>query len=392
VRAAPPFDLASTEGVHGLLEAMVRLRSPSGAEAAVAAALVAALAPYADVAFVDEVGNAVAVAGAGPRRVTLLGHLDTVPGWPPVRVHEGVLHGRGAVDAKGSAVALAVAFARAPAAVRGALELRFIGAVEEEVASSRGARHATLAYPRPELLIVGEPSGWDAFTLGYKGSLRLQLRADRAGAHGARAEATAAEAVVDAWTRLRAWAEETTPAPLGVAPAPERAAAAGAPSGTFDRLQVSLLAFESHHDGLCDRAEATVGWRLPPAWPPERVLAALGSLDLGSVAWSASAGEVAVRGQRDGELARAFRAAIRQAGAAPSSKLKTGTSDWNVVAGVWGAETVAYGPGDAALDHAPDERIALADVDRAFDVLGCVLASVAKAGPRRAGHEGGASG
>jgi [amino group carrier protein]-lysine/ornithine hydrolase len=157
-------------------------------------------------------------------------------------------------------------------------------------------------------------------------------------------------------------------------------------------LQVSLLAFESHHDGLRDRAEATVGWRLPPAWPPERVLAALASLDLGSVAWSASGGEVAVRGRRDGELARAFRAAIRQAGAAPGSKLKTGTSDWNVVAAVWGAETVAYGPGDAALDHAPDERIALADVDRAVDVLGRVLVSLATARPRRAGHEGGASG
>jgi [amino group carrier protein]-lysine/ornithine hydrolase len=118
VKAAVPFDLASSDGVHGLLEALVRLRSPSGAEAPAAAALVAALAPYADAAFVDEVGNAVAVAGDGPRRVTLLGHLDTVPGWPPVRVHEGVLHGRGAVDAKASAVALAVAFARAPASVR----------------------------------------------------------------------------------------------------------------------------------------------------------------------------------------------------------------------------------------------------------------------------------
>jgi [amino group carrier protein]-lysine/ornithine hydrolase len=91
-------------------------------------------------------------------------------------------------------------------------------------------------------------------------------------------------------------------------------------------------------------------------------------------------------------LARAFRAAIRQGGATPGSKVKTGTSDWNVVAPIWGAEAVAYGPGDAALDHAPDERIALADVDRAVEVLGRVLVSLATARPRRTGHEGGASG
>lgn len=387
MRTAPRFDLTSSEGVHALLEALVRLPSPSGAEAPAAAALVAALAPYADEAYVDEAGNAVAVAGHGPRRVTLLGHLDTVPGWPAVHVREGVLHGRGAVDAKASAVALAVALARAPAGVRAALELRFVGAVEEEVASSRGARHATLAYPRPERLIVGEPSGWDAFTLGYKGTLRLRLHAERAAAHGARTDATAAEAIVGAWTRLRAWAEEATPPRSAPAAAAEEGASAGAPAGTFERLQVSLLALESHHDGLRDRAVATLGWRLPPAWSPDRVLAALAGVDLGpAVTWSASGGEAAVRGRRDDELARAFRTAIRQAGATPRSKLKTGTSDWNVVAPVWDVDTVAYGPGDAALDHAPDERITLADVDRAVEVLGRVLAGLATAGSRRAGR------
>jgi [amino group carrier protein]-lysine/ornithine hydrolase len=378
VRTAPPFDLASSGGVHGLLETLVRLRSPSGGEGPAARALVAALAPYADAAFVDEVGNAVAVAGDGPRRVTLLGHLDTVTGWPPVHVREGVLHGRGAVDAKASAVALAVALARAPTRVRSALELRFVGAVEEEVASSRGARHAMVAYPRPALLIVGEPSGWDAFTLGYKGSLRLRLQAERSAAHGARDEATSAESLVDAWTLLRAWAEEATPRSDDAPSAVEEGAPAGAPAGTFERMQVSLLALASQHDGLRDRAAATVGWRLPPSWPPERVLAALTRIDLGpAVTWRASGGEAAVRGRRDGELARAFRTSIRQAGAAPRSKVKTGTSDWNVVASVWDVDTVAYGPGDAALDHAPDERVALVDVDRAVDVLGRVLATLA---------------
>jgi [amino group carrier protein]-lysine/ornithine hydrolase len=380
--ARPPFDLTTAAGAQALLEALVRLPSPSGAEARVAEALVAALAPYADAAYLDEVGNAVAVVGRGPRRVTLLGHLDTVPGEPPVHRSGGVLHGRGTVDAKGSAVALAVALARASAEVREALELRFVGAVEEEAASSRGARHAMLAYPRPDLLIVGEPSGWSAFTLGYKGSLRVTLSASRAAAHGSRPDTTAAEAVVEAWCRVRAWAEAATPAGDTAARAAAdpgaASAAARAPEGAFERLQVSLLALSSGHDGLSERAEAHLGWRLPPAWPPARVLAALETLDLGpAVAGAASGGEAAVRGDRHGELARAFRAAIRAGGAAPGSKVKMGTSDWNVVAPVWSCDTVAYGPGDAALDHTPDERITLEDVDRSIGVLERVLGSLA---------------
>ena len=56
--------------------------------------------------------------------------------------------------------------------------------------------------------------------------------------------------------------------------------------------------------------------------------------------------------------------------------LKTGTADLNVVGPVWGCPVVAYGPGDAALDHTPHERLSLEEYRRAVDVLGAVLAEV----------------
>lgn len=363
--SAPRFDLATRAGAHALLQAAVATASVSGDEAAVVRLLVDALTPYVDRAWVDGAGNARAVGGSGPRTLLFLGHLDTVPGAPPVRLHDGVLHGRGSVDAKGSAVAAAVALARAPRSVRDAWRLAWVGAVEEEVASSRGARHLLADAAPPDLLVVTEPSGADAITLGYKGALRLRLEAVRPRAHSAREEATAPERLVAAWTRLRAWVAEVNEA--------------AGPVGVFERVQVALLALASDDDGITERASAHVGFRLPPAWAPDRVRMALIDLDLGpDVTWSSDAGEAAVRGPRDGVLARAFRRAIREGGHRPSIKVKTGTSDWNVVAPVWTCEALAYGPGDAALDHTPHERLELAEFDRAVAVLDRALASLAE--------------
>ena len=63
--------------------------------------LVARMAERGFRASVDDAGNAVGDIGDGRVHVVLLGHIDTVPGEIPVRVEDGELVGRGAVDAKG---------------------------------------------------------------------------------------------------------------------------------------------------------------------------------------------------------------------------------------------------------------------------------------------------
>lgn len=45
----------------------------------------------------------------------------------------------------------------------------------------------------------------------------------------------------------------------------------------------------------------------------------------------------------------------------------------NVVAELWPVPTLAYGPGDSALDHTPEERLDLAEYDRAVAVLTSAL-------------------
>ena len=350
--------------VATLLERAARIPSVSGAEQGVADFLVSELATFCTEAFVDAAGNAVGCVGSGPLQVTFLGHLDTVPGTVPVHLQDGKLYGRGTVDAKGPFCTAVAAASSLPQEVKDALTLRLIGAVEEELPSSRGARFAVNSYPKPDLLIIGEPSSWDALTLGYKGRLVARLTLSKPTFHSAGAGTTAAEDLVACWGKLQAWAEGRPTAG----------------SGPFDRVQLALQAFNTSSDGLSQKAEMVVGLRLPPSCLPveaeqglRRVLREHEGLEL-----SFSGHETAYRGPKDTPLTRAFRVAIRAAGGTPRFKVKTGTSDMNVVAPSWDVPMLAYGPGDSALDHTPNEHVEVAELGRAVKVLSAVFEHLAK--------------
>src|SRR2546428_6480284 len=121
-----------------LLEDMLAIPSPSTQERQLGQWLVARLRAMGFAARRDEAGNVVAFWGSGPHEVLLLGHMDTVPGFIPVRREGNRLFGRGAGDAQGPLAAAITAGARPPARAR----RRFtrIGAVGGE-GRSRGAPH-----------------------------------------------------------------------------------------------------------------------------------------------------------------------------------------------------------------------------------------------------------
>ena len=340
-----------------LLRTSVSIPSTSGQEAAVARFFVSQMATFADEALVDGAGNAVARLGTGPLRVYFLGHIDTVPGSVVVRLEEGKLYGRGAVDAKGAFCTAVAAASTLPADVLERLTLVLIGAVEEEVPTSRGARHALGVLPKPDLVIIGEPSGWAAMTLGYKGRLVVKPARVKTNFHSAGEGTTAPEDVVAVYSAVKAWADGLNE---GV-------------DSIFDAVQLSLQAFSSANDGLAQRAAATLGLRLPPRLSPEEAEAALRKLLAGPVGegleLTFTGHERAYRSVKDTPLTRAFRAAIRKAGGTPRFKVKTGTSDMNVVAPVWNVPMLAYGPGDSSLDHTPDEHLLIDEYERAIEVL-----------------------
>jgi LysW-gamma-L-lysine carboxypeptidase len=348
------------EEAFRLLEELVRIPSPSGAEREAAAFLVDWMQRYGFAAWIDEAGNAIGVLGEGPRTLMLLGHLDTVPGEIPVRVADGRLYGRGAVDAKGPLAAALVAVARL--GPRPGWRWAVVGAVEEEAATSRGARHLLGTWPPPEMVLILEPSGVDAITLGYKGRMILHVRLEAPHRHSAVPEPGPAEQLVALWLALREQARAASPRPT-----------------LFEQITPSLRRVIADGDGLREWAEMTIGFRLPEAWPPERWREAIRpTLEAAGATWRTEGEEPAWRASADSPLAWALLEGIRGEGLRPRLLLKSGTSDMNVVGPAWRCPIAAYGPGDARLDHTPEEHIVLAEYLQGVRVLTRALKWIAE--------------
>jgi len=295
--------------------------------------------------------------------------MDTVRGIIPVRLQDGVLYGRGAVDAKGPLAAFLCAAARlAQGGHVGALEhpIVVIGAVEEEAATSRGARAVVERY-RPCACIIGEPSGSQAVTIGYKGRLLVEYCVTRSIQHSAGPQQNSSEEAVAFWNRVQQYAADWN----------QQHAA----DSTFAALMPSLRSMQSDQDGLEERARLFIGYRLPPGYDTAGLRTQLERWAVEDEAQLNFTGEeMAFQTTRTTPLARTFIASIRATGRQPSFKHKTGTSDMNVVGPVWGQNILAYGPGDARLDHTPQEHIDISEYIHAIDVLELVLSELALRG------------
>ncbi|WP_125920051.1 M20/M25/M40 family metallo-hydrolase, partial [Haloparvum sedimenti] len=121
-------------------------------------------------------------------------------------------------------------------------------------------------------------------------------------------------------------------------------------------------------DGLAVEATMDVQLRVPPSRTVDEVHElAESELTTGSVHWKEPIPPV-MESPRN-PLARAFRVAIRETGGDVRLLRKTGTSDMNLFAAAWDCPMVTYGPGNSDLDHAPNEHLPLAELDRSVTVL-----------------------
>lgn len=348
---------------EALLLELVATPSVSGSERAASELLVRAARELGFEAHVDEEDSAICRVGAAREATTthivLLGHIDTVPGDIPVRIEEGVLHGRGSVDAKGPLVAMLAGAAEAE--LPSGVAVTVIGASGEEAAHSRGARHIASRL-RPDACIIGEPSGWNGVTLGYKGRLIVRATAERENAHSAGPGASAPDEVLAWWSRVLKYVSRLN---IGR-------------GRVFDRVQAGVRRMWSECDGLVEHAGVEAGFRLPTGIEPAALQETLRGLALDEVKVECWGAERAFVTDRSDAVARALSGAIRSVGGTPRPIVKTGTSDMNVVGPVWGCPIAAYGPGDSALDHTAHERLSLEEFGKSVEVVRRAVESLAR--------------
>ena len=335
-----------------LLQEMLEIYSPSGNEGDISAYLVTQMRALGFQAYQDPVGNAIGVLGDGEKEIVLLGHMDTVEGFIPIHLEDGRLYGRGAVDAKGPLATFILAAARV-----GPLpdkRIVVVGAVEEE-STSKGARYLLGGFS-PQMVVIGEPSGWQHVTLGYKGRLLVTYRLHAPTRHSTTQGPSASERAVGFWNKLGDYAGRFNQG--------ERF--------RFHTLDPSLHKITTYNGGFEEEVSMNMTLRIPFGLDVPLLKQNMRAWANGA-AVGFSGEDVPYKGDKNNPLVRAFLRAIRARDGRPTFKVKLGTSDMNTVGPVWGCPIVAYGPGNSALDHTPNEHIHVEEFYQAIEVMGEVI-------------------
>ncbi len=317
-----------------------------------------------------EVKNLWATHGQGGPVLVFLGHTDVVPPGPREAwasdpfvptVRDGVLHGRGAADMKGSVAAMVLAleqFVAAHPSHPGTVALLLTS--DEEGDAIDGVRkvadHFRASGQRIDWCVTGEPSS--------KAALGDLLRVGRRGTLSGTLEVRGIQGHVAYPEKARNPIHQAMPA---LAELCARRWDAGYPEFPPTSFQVSNIhAGTGANNVIPGGCEVVFNFRFNPGWQAAQLEAEVAAvldrhgLDYG-LRWHRG-GEPFLTA--DGPLRAAARAAIAEVcdGRVPEENTGGGTSDARFIAPL-GAEVVELGPVNASI-HKVDEGIALAELER----------------------------
>jgi acetylornithine deacetylase/succinyl-diaminopimelate desuccinylase-like protein len=283
------------------------------------------------------------------RTLVIEGHTDTVGGPSAApRIDGGRLFGRGACDTKGGIAAALHALERL-AAIDLRLNVRFVGAIDEEVGFA-GVRHYVQHHPRADAAIVLEPTSLVP-VVAHAGVLRGELRAEGRAAHSATPELgeNAITVLVEAITGVAAWAERREP---------NEHELCGRTS-----FSVTTIRGGSGINTIPAECVAEFDWRLYPSDDPEDARAALVDHLAGSGVSLASVS--LADGGLDLDLGEPLVVAA-QAVCGSVTGLRAGTDASKLARA--GIPAIVLGPGSLAQAHTADEWIELEEIARAAEL------------------------
>jgi LysW-gamma-L-lysine carboxypeptidase len=302
----------------------------------------------------DAIGNVIGVVGEGKPVILLCGHMDTVAGHLPLRIDEGKIYARGAVDAKGPLAAMimaALAAAKEPS-FKGKI---LVAAVVEEEATSRGVKHLITQGIEADYAIFGEPSGVENVTIGYKGQIQLKivLKTETGHASTPWLYDNSLEKAIELWKQIK---NASSYPSLDPSASPYNAVTACLVKLVGGRA-TSVVPFE---------AEMNLDVRVPIQFSTNQVFEQIQKI---ITKYQTANPKVSVKAtvldtvepfevNKASPLVHVLASSVRKVLNKPATLLhKTGTGDMNILGKAMNLPIVTYGPGDSHLDHTLEENI-----------------------------------
>ncbi len=346
---------------------LLGIYSPSGKEQDIANFLALEMKKMGYQVGIDAIGNVIGVVGDGEPTILLCGHMDTVAGYLPLRVEEGKIYARGAVDAKGPLAAMVMAaaeLAREPA-FKGKGKILIASVVEEE-ATSRGVKHLITQGIKADYAMFGEPSGAENITVGYKGQIQLEIRCRTETGHASTPwlYENALEKAYEIWQQIK---NASAYPSLDPSESPFNALTVCLVKITGGRA-TSVVPFE---------AEMNIDIRVPIQFTTAQVFEQIRKI---IAKYQAANPKVVVKAtvldtvepfevNKSSPLVHLLSSSVRKVLNKPATLIrKTGTGDMNILGHAMNLPIVTYGPGDSHLDHTVEEHIDIAEYLASIEV------------------------
>jgi LysW-gamma-L-lysine carboxypeptidase len=309
----------------------------------------------------DAAGNAIGEVGSGSPHLLLCGHMDTVPGFIPVRREGDKVYGRGAADAKSPMCAMISA---ASAQKAGPLHVT-VACVTREEGDSLGVHTLIDAGGDYDAAVFGEPGGAHRVAVGYRGRVQARLSVATEGGHAA--SSWAHQSAVDQGLAVFATLQKY-----------EKAKAVGEDHYRSPNISLTMIRGGSYSNVIPRRCSMTLDVRLPPGLSSGVMKSDLLRMVEEHARRNPGAEfklefeepTEAYEAPTDSLVVRAFqRSILTNLHTKPSFTHKTGTGDMNTLAERMNIPCVTYGPGDSRLEHTDGEYVEIPDYLNSISVL-----------------------
>jgi LysW-gamma-L-lysine carboxypeptidase len=335
----------------------LEIYSPSGKEHALAYYLRGQMTNLGYSVETDNVGNVIGVINDGKPVTLLCGHLDTVHGEIETKIENGMVYGRGAVDAKSPLIALMIAAANYKKN-GGKGTVVFSGVVEEEK-MSKGSKelikNPMFEKLRPDYLVFGEPQKVNGIAVGYKGLVDTLFVCESKPGHGA-FHSDIVENPVDTILQLIHEINEYLEAENSNA---ESQTPYNTITKNFMSINTPVIEEGAEFERTTPRqCGLLIDFRLPK-WITtyqftdsiESFVEKINKTKKESSLRLRIVDAVEPYENTDRSIVTAMRKAIVKSGRKPNPTVKTGTCDMNILAGQWSIPAITCGPGDSIMDH-----------------------------------------